>query len=96
MASPFNLTKKARFQVGVFFIAYSLIAGMAILSGARQAHSPILYGIIFGGIFAGVPAALGIALISGHVLKKKAIFASFVTKSRSVARNDRLSMTMDS
>jgi hypothetical protein len=49
--------------VGLFFIGFALLAAALILPGARGAHSPILYVCIFGGLFVGIPAALGIAVV---------------------------------
>ena len=50
-------------SVGLFFIGFALLAAVAILSGAKGAHSPILFVCIFGGLFVGIPAALGIAVL---------------------------------
>ena len=50
-------------SVGVSFIGYSLIVGTLILSSMKEAHSPLLYVLIFGGLFSGVPGALGVGII---------------------------------
>ena len=50
-------------SVGVFFIGLALLAAAFVLSGAKEAHSPILYVCIFGGLFAGVPGVLGIGIV---------------------------------
>ena len=50
-------------SVGIFFISYALVAAAAVLSGAKDAQSPLLFICIFGGLFAGIPAALGIGVV---------------------------------
>jgi hypothetical protein len=50
-------------SVGFFFIAFAVVAAVAVLSGAKSAQSPFLFVCIFGGLFVGVPAALGIGLV---------------------------------
>jgi hypothetical protein len=50
-------------SVGLFFIGFALLAAALILPGAKGAQSPILYICIFGGLFVGIPAALGIAVV---------------------------------
>jgi hypothetical protein len=49
--------------VGIFFIGFALLAAALILPGAKQAQSPILYVCIFGGLFVGIAATLGIAVV---------------------------------
>jgi hypothetical protein len=49
--------------VGVFFIGFALLAAVAVLSGAKEAQSPFLFVCILGGLFVGIPAALGIAVV---------------------------------
>jgi hypothetical protein len=50
-------------SVGFFFIGFAVVAAVAILSGAKAAQSPLLFRCIFGGLFVGVPAALGIGVV---------------------------------
>jgi hypothetical protein len=55
--------KSVRTSVGIFFIGFALLAAVVILPGAKGTKSPILYVCIFGGLFVGVPAALGIGIV---------------------------------
>lgn len=50
-------------SVGVFFIAFALVAAVLVLPGAKGSQSPILYVCIFGGLFVGIPVALGIGVV---------------------------------
>jgi hypothetical protein len=50
-------------SVGVFFIAFAVICAVLILSSAKESQSPFLYVCLFGGLFVGVPAILGIAVV---------------------------------
>jgi len=50
-------------SVGFFFIGFAVFAAVAILPGAKSAQSPFLFVCIFGGLFVGIPAALGIAVV---------------------------------
>jgi predicted membrane-bound mannosyltransferase len=50
-------------SVGFFFIGFAAVAAVVILPGAKSAQSPFLFVCIFGGLFVGVPAALGIGVI---------------------------------
>src|SRR5580698_6187648 len=52
--------KPVRTSVGLFFIGLALVAAISILPGARGSQSPFLYVCILGGLFVGIPAALGI------------------------------------
>jgi hypothetical protein len=49
--------------VGLFFIGLAVLAAILILLGARGAQSPFPYFCTFGGLFVGIPAALGIAVV---------------------------------
>ena len=49
--------------VGVFFIAFGVLCAVLLMPGAKESHSPFLYVCIFGGLFVGVPAILGVAVI---------------------------------
>ena len=50
-------------SVGISFIAFALLAAALVLPGAKGAQSPILYVCIIGGLFIGIPAALGIGVV---------------------------------
>lgn len=50
-------------SVGIFFIGFAILAAAIILPGTKGTQSPILYVCIFGGLFVGVPAALGIGVV---------------------------------
>lgn len=54
-------------QLGWFFIGFAILAAVLILPGAKGSASPTLYVIIFGGLFVGVFAVLGIGLLAGRV-----------------------------
>ena len=56
-------------SVGVFFIAFALVAAVLVLPGAKGSQSPILYVCIFGGLFVGIPAALGIGVVLENLRK---------------------------
>jgi hypothetical protein len=58
-------------SVGVFFIGFALLAAVAVLSGAKEAQSPFLFVCIFGGLFVGIPAALGIGVVLENRRKRK-------------------------
>ena len=57
-------------SVGVFFIAFALVAAALILPGARVSQAPLLYRCIFGGLFVGIPAALGIGVVLENLRKR--------------------------
>jgi len=57
---------RAGLGVGVFFIAFAVVAAAAIIGGAKDAQSPVLFMCLFGGIFSIVPGALGIGIIVNH------------------------------
>lgn len=50
-------------SVGIFFIAFALVASPAVFSGAKEAQSPFVFVCIFGVLFVGIPAALGIGVV---------------------------------
>jgi hypothetical protein len=50
-------------DVGIFFVAFAFVAAAAVLSGAKDAQSPLLFICIFGGLFVGIPAVLGIGVV---------------------------------
>jgi hypothetical protein len=59
--------KPIRPSVGVFFIGFALISAILILRGANGSEAPLLYVCIFGGLFVGIPAVLGIAIVYEHM-----------------------------
>jgi hypothetical protein len=50
-------------SVGFFFIGFAILAAALLFPGARGSQSPVLYACIFGGLFVGIPAALGVAVV---------------------------------
>ena len=50
-------------SVGVFFIGFAFLAAVLVLPGAKEAQSPVLYVCTLGGLFVGIPAALGIGVV---------------------------------
>jgi hypothetical protein len=50
-------------SLGVSFIGLALVAAIAVFPGAKESQSPFLYDCIIGGIFVGVPAALGVGIV---------------------------------
>lgn len=59
--------KSRRVQVGVLGIVFSLVCAWIVLPGARRAQSPTLYVIIFGGLSVGLPLAMAIGCLTGHL-----------------------------
>jgi hypothetical protein len=59
--------KPIRPSVGVCFVGLAVINAILILRGMKGAPSPILYICIFGGLFVGIPAVLGIAIVYEHL-----------------------------
>ncbi len=49
--------------VGVFFIAFALVVAVVFMPGAKESASPLLYICVLGGLFVGIPAVLGIAVL---------------------------------
>jgi hypothetical protein len=58
-------------SLGFFLIVFAVVAAVAVLSGARGMQSPLLFVGIFGGLFVGVPAALGIGVVVENRRKQK-------------------------
>jgi hypothetical protein len=52
-------------------MGFALLTAIVVLPGAKSAASPALYVIIFGGLSVGIPTAVGIAIVSGHVRDKR-------------------------
>jgi hypothetical protein len=50
-------------SIGIWFIVFALVDAVAIVSGAKGTQSPLLFICIFGGLFVGIPAALGIGVV---------------------------------
>ena len=59
--------KPIRPSVGVCFIGFAVINAILILRGMKGAASPIFYICVFGGLFVGIPAVLGIATVYEHL-----------------------------
>jgi hypothetical protein len=57
-------------SVGMFFIAFALLAAGLLLPGAKESQSPLLYACFLGGLFVGIPAALGIGVILENLRKR--------------------------
>ena len=57
-------------SVGAWFIAFAILCAVLLMPGAKHSQSPLLYLCIFGGLFVGVPAVLGVAVVLENLLKK--------------------------
>lgn len=57
--------------VGVSFIGFAVLGAFLLIPGAKQSQSPLLYVGVLGGLFVGVPAILGIAVVRENLHKKK-------------------------
>lgn len=55
--------KPIRTSVGISFIALAFVIAVLILPGAKESQSPLLYICILGGLFVGIPAAMGIGIV---------------------------------
>jgi hypothetical protein len=55
------------------FIAFALISAIVVLPGAKESHGRFLYVCIFGGLFVGIPAVLGIAIVHEHLQNRSHI-----------------------
>lgn len=65
-------TKAVPTSVGFFFIsAFAVVAAVAVIAGAKGAQSPLFFVSIFGGLFVGVPVALGIGIVIENRRNKK-------------------------
>jgi len=53
--------------LGMWLIVFAVISAAAILSGAKDAESPLLFVGIFGGLFVLIPAVLGIGIVYEHL-----------------------------
>ncbi len=52
-----------KLSLGVFFVGFAALTAVFVLPGAKESASAVLYILIFGGLYVGVPAALGIGII---------------------------------
>jgi hypothetical protein len=57
-------------SVGVYFIAFAVLCAVLVMPGAKESQSPLLYVCILRGLFVGVPAILGIAVVHENLRKK--------------------------
>ncbi len=57
--------------MGVFFVAFAVTAAILLLPGAAKSSSAVLYIVIFGGLYVGVPAALGLGVILAQIKLRK-------------------------
>jgi len=57
--------------VGVFFVAFAITAAILLLPGPAKSSSAVLYILIFGGLFVGVPATLGLGVILAQLKLRK-------------------------
>jgi hypothetical protein len=57
----------------VFFIAFALIAAVLLLPGAKGSQAPLRYVCILGGLFVGIPAALGIGVVVANLRKRRGV-----------------------
>ncbi len=57
--------------VGVFFVAFAITGAILLLPGATKSSSSVLYVLIFGGLFVGVPATLGLGVILAQLKLRK-------------------------
>jgi hypothetical protein len=57
--------------VGVFFAAFAILGAILILPGTTKSSSAILYILVFGGLFVGVPATLGLGVILAQLKLRK-------------------------
>jgi hypothetical protein len=57
-------------SLGTWFIGFALISALLILPGAKESKAPLLYLFIFGGLFVGIPAILGIGTVYEHLRER--------------------------
>jgi hypothetical protein len=57
--------------LGVFFVALAITSAIFLLPGATKSSSAILYILIFGGLFVGVPATFGFGIILAQLKLRK-------------------------
>ena len=54
-------------SLGAWFIGFAVISALVILPSAKESKAPLLYACIFGGLFVGIPAVLGLAIVYEHL-----------------------------
>jgi uncharacterized membrane protein YedE/YeeE len=59
--------KSQRVQTDILGIVFSMIMAAVVLPHARQAQSPVLFVIIFGGLSVGLPLGMAIGCLTGHL-----------------------------
>jgi hypothetical protein len=59
--------KSRRVQVGISGIVFAIVCAALVLPGAKNAQSPVLYVVLFGGLFVGLPLAMAIGCLTGHL-----------------------------
>ena len=57
--------------VGVVCVAFAITAAILLLPGATKSSSAVLSILIFGGLFVGVPATLGLGVILAQLKLRK-------------------------
>lgn len=62
-----NDLKSSRMPVGILGIVFSAVCAVVVLTGAKNAQYPLLYLLIFGGLFVGLPLAMAIGCLAGHL-----------------------------
>jgi hypothetical protein len=62
--------KPIRPSVGVGYVALAVMSAILILPGANGSEAPFLYVCIVGGLFVGIPAVLGIAIVYEHLHRR--------------------------
>ena len=60
-----------KLSLGVFFVGLAALTAIFVLPGARESASAVLYVLVLGGLFVGVPATLGIGIIIQQVQLRK-------------------------
>jgi hypothetical protein len=60
-----------KLSLGAFFVGFAALTAILLLPGARQSASVVLYVLVLGGLFVGVPAALGIGIIIQQLQLRK-------------------------
>ena len=61
---------RPRFSVGLSFIGIAVLTGVLGFPGAKESALPIFYIVILGGLFVGVPGALGIGIVYEHLRRR--------------------------
>lgn len=53
--------------MGILGIIFAMLNGAIVLTWARNAGSPALFVLVFGGLAVGIPLAMAIGCLSGHL-----------------------------